>query len=64
MAMSIQQAKAEIIRAVRDQAASCEFQRIMQAVLSRDPVDAVNDLEEASRLARQYADAVLNQPIG
>lgn len=33
----------------------------MQAVLTRDPVDAVNDLEEATRLARQYVDAVLNQ---
>ena len=61
MPMSVQQAKAEIIRAVRDQAASYEFQRIMQAVLTRDPVDAVHDIEEAARLARQYADAVLSK---
>lgn len=61
MSMGIQRARAEIIRAVGDQAASYEFQRIMQAVLSRDPVDAVNDLEEATRLARQYANAVLGE---
>ena len=63
MAMSVQQAKAEIIRAIRDQTASREFQRIMQAVLIRDPVDAVHDLEQAVRLARQYVDAVLSEPL-
>lgn len=56
--ISVQRAKAEIVQAMQDYAASFEFLCIMRGVLIRDPVDSVNDLEVALRLARQYADAV------